>query len=102
MSGHANLSAGNFTGTFTINWPAGTGWKPSNSNLTVTEANGLETVSGSVTSGFRSGKAGRFLHTRQFGRGGGVRARCVVGVINPGCLACWPWPPMGCSEREGY
>jgi hypothetical protein len=57
MSGHANLSAENFSGTFTINWPAGSGWNPSNGNLTVTEVNGLETVSGSVTSGFDTGTA---------------------------------------------
>jgi hypothetical protein len=57
MSGHANLSAQNFSGTFTINWPAGSGFNPSNGSLTVTEANGLETVSGSVTSGFDTGTA---------------------------------------------
>ena len=71
MSGHANLSAENFSGTFTINWPAGTGWNPSNGNLSVTEANGLETVSGSVTSGFDTGTAFamQYVITGQTGRG---------------------------------
>jgi hypothetical protein len=57
LSGHANLSAENFSGTFTINWPAGSGFNPSNGNLTVTESSGLENVSGSVTSGFDTGTA---------------------------------------------
>ena len=71
MSGHANLSAENFSGTFTINWPAGSGWNPSNGTLTVTEANGLENVSGSVTSGFDTGTvfAMQYVITGQTGRG---------------------------------
>jgi hypothetical protein len=72
MSGHANLSAENFSGTFTINWPAGIGWNPSNGSLTVTEANGLETVSGSVSSGFDTGTAFamQYVITGQTGTGG--------------------------------
>ncbi len=71
MSGKANLSAENFSGTFTINWPAGTGFNPSNGSLTVTEANGLETVSGSVTSGFDTGTAFamQYVITGSTGRG---------------------------------
>ena len=71
MSGHANLSVENFSGTFTINWPAGSGFNPSNGSLTVTEANGLETVSGSVTSGFDTGTAFamQYVITGQTGRG---------------------------------
>jgi hypothetical protein len=99
MPGRANLSAENFSGTFTINWPAGSGFNPSNGNLTVTESNGLENVSGSVTSepapppGLpRNGKARAFFW---------IPAKSVVGARNPGCLACWPWQPLGCSEREG-
>jgi len=57
LSGTADKNAENFGGTFTINWPAGSGFNPSNGNLTVTEANGLENVSGSVTSGFDTGTA---------------------------------------------
>ena len=57
LSGHANLSAENFSGTFTINWPAGSGFNPSTGSLTVTEASGLENVSGSVSSGFDTGTA---------------------------------------------
>jgi hypothetical protein len=55
MSGKVNLSTENFSGTFTINWPASSGFNPSNGNLTVTESNGVENVSGSVTSGFDTG-----------------------------------------------
>ena len=71
MHGTVNLSAENFSGTFTINWPAGSGWNPSNGTLTVTEANGLENVSGSVTSGFDTGTAFamQYVITGQTGRG---------------------------------
>jgi hypothetical protein len=71
MSGTANVNAENFSGTFTINWPAGSGFNPSNGNLTVTEVNGLETVSGSVTSGFDTGTAFamQYVITGQTGRG---------------------------------
>jgi len=74
MSGHANLSAQNFSGTFTINWPAGSGFNPSNGNLTVTEANGLENVSGSVTSGFDTGTAFamQYVVTGKTGVGGAL------------------------------
>ncbi len=57
MSGHANLNAENFSGTFTINWPASSGFNPSNGSLTVTESGGLESVSGTVSSGFDTGTA---------------------------------------------
>jgi hypothetical protein len=71
MTGKVNLSTENFSGTFTINWPAGTGWNPSNGNLTVTESNGLELVSGSVTSGFDTGTAFamQYVTTGNKGRG---------------------------------
>jgi hypothetical protein len=55
LSGRAKLAAENFTGTFTINWPAGSGFNPSNGNLSVTDASGVLTVSGTVTSGFDTG-----------------------------------------------
>jgi hypothetical protein len=71
MSGKVNLSTENFSGTFTINWPAGSGFNPSNGNLTVTESNGLETVSGTVTSGFDTGSAFamQYVITGKTGRG---------------------------------
>jgi hypothetical protein len=55
MSGSATYSAQNLSGTFTINWPASSGYNPSNGNLSTTESNGVETVTGSVTSGFETG-----------------------------------------------
>ena len=51
LSGTADKAAENFSGTFTINWPASSGFNPSNGSLSVTESNGLENVSGSVSSG---------------------------------------------------
>lgn len=51
LQGNASAAAENFTGTFTINWPASAALNPSNGTLTVTEVNGMENVSGTVKSG---------------------------------------------------
>jgi hypothetical protein len=55
MSGSATYKAQNLSGTFTINWPASSGYNPSNGTLSTSESNGVETVTGSVTSGFETG-----------------------------------------------
>jgi hypothetical protein len=55
LSGTADKAAENFSGTFTINWPASSGFNPSNGTLSVTESNGLENISGSVTGGAFTG-----------------------------------------------
>ncbi len=55
MSGKATYKAQNLSGTFTINWPASSGYNPSTGTLSETESNGVETVTGSVTSGFETG-----------------------------------------------
>lgn len=57
LSGKASVKAENFTGTFTINWPASTGFNPSNGTLKITESSGVETISGTITSGFDTGCA---------------------------------------------
>jgi hypothetical protein len=57
LSGNASSSSENFSGTFTINWPAGSGFNPSDGTLTVTDANGVKTIRGTVTSGFDTGSA---------------------------------------------
>jgi hypothetical protein len=71
LSGSASLAAENFSGTFTINWPAGSGFNPSNGTLSVTESGGLENISGTVTSGFDTGSAlgGQYVITGKTGRG---------------------------------
>lgn len=71
LSGKASKAAENFSGTFTINWPASSGFNPSNGNLSVTESNGLETVSGTITSGFDTGSvmAMQYVITGQKGKG---------------------------------
>jgi hypothetical protein len=78
MSGKASLAAENFSGTFTINWPAGTGFNPSNGNLTVTESNGLETISGAVTSGFDTGTAFALQYVITGKKGSGSALHPVV------------------------
>jgi hypothetical protein len=55
MSGTATYPSQNLNGTFTINWPAASGYNPSTGTLSTTESNGVETVSGTVTSGFETG-----------------------------------------------
>ncbi|HEY2576970.1 MAG TPA: hypothetical protein VGI74_11735 [Streptosporangiaceae bacterium] len=71
LSGTASVHAENFSGTFTINWPAGSGFNPSNGSISVTEANGLETVSGSVTSGAWTSAVlgGQYVTTGNTGKG---------------------------------
>jgi hypothetical protein len=55
LTGKASLAAENFTGTFTINWPASAGLNPSNGTLSVTDSNGFEVVRGTITSGALTG-----------------------------------------------
>jgi hypothetical protein len=78
LSGKAKLSAENFSGTFTINWPAGSGFNPSNGTLTVTESNGLENVSGTVTSGFDTGSAFALQYVITGHTGKGTAAKPVT------------------------
>jgi hypothetical protein len=78
LSGKADLAAENFSGTFTINWPAGTGFNPSNGTLTVTESSGLENVSGTVTSGFDTGTAFAMQYVTTGNKGSGTKAHPVV------------------------
>jgi hypothetical protein len=54
-SGAATYPSQNLSGTFTINWPAASGFNPSNGTLSETESNGIESLSGTVTSGFETG-----------------------------------------------
>jgi hypothetical protein len=95
MSGTANVNAENFSGTFTINWPAGSGFNPSNGNLTVTESNGVEKLSGTVTSGFDTGTAlaWQYVITGNTGRTGtkkGVTAQTDTNT-----------QPLNLSRNEG-
>jgi hypothetical protein len=55
MSGSATYPSQNLHGTFTINWPAASGFNPSTGTLSTTESNGVETVSGTVTGGYETG-----------------------------------------------
>jgi hypothetical protein len=55
LKGTDTLGAENLSGTFTINWPAGSGYNPSDGTLSVTDTNGVEQVYGTVSSGFETG-----------------------------------------------
>ncbi len=71
LAGKASVNSENFSGTFTINWPAGSGFNPSQGTLSVTESGGLETISGTVTSGFDTGTVlgGQYVVTGHNGAG---------------------------------
>ena len=51
LSGKSDVKSENWTGTFTIDWPASSGFNPSNGNLTVTDSSGTEVAQGTITSG---------------------------------------------------
>jgi hypothetical protein len=53
MSGNASKAAENFGGTFTINWPGSL--NPSTGTVSVSEVNGVEQLSGTITSGALTG-----------------------------------------------
>jgi hypothetical protein len=84
LSGTASVNAENFSGTFTINWPAGSGFNPSNGTLSVTDVNGLETISGSVTSGFDTGTAIalQYVTTHNTGRGTALKPVIAQSYVN--------------------
>jgi hypothetical protein len=71
LAGKASVNSENFSGTFTINWPAGSGFNPSQGTLTVTESGGLENISGQVTSGLNTGGVlgGQYVVTDKSGKG---------------------------------
>ena len=78
LSGKASVNAENFSGTFTINWPASTGYNPSDGTLSVTDNNGIETVSGTVTSGFDTGTALAMQYVTTGNTGRGTRLKPVT------------------------
>jgi hypothetical protein len=84
LSGTASVNAENFSGTFTINWPAGSGFNPSNGTLSVTDANGVETISGTVTSGFDTGSplALQYVTTHNTGRGTALKPVTAQTYVN--------------------
>jgi hypothetical protein len=84
LSGTASVNAKNFSGTFTINWPAGSGFNPSNGTLSVTDANGVETISGTVTSGFDTGSplALQYVNTHNTGRGTALKPVTAQSYVN--------------------
>jgi hypothetical protein len=51
LTGTAKVGAENFTGTFTIDWPASTGLNPSSGSIIVTESAGVESVYGTISAG---------------------------------------------------
>jgi hypothetical protein len=84
LSGTASVGAENFSGTFTINWPAGSGFNPSDGNLTVSDSNGIESVSGTVTSGFDTGSplALQYVTTHSTGRGTALKPVTAQNYVN--------------------
>jgi hypothetical protein len=55
LSGSSKLGAENFSGPFTIDWPASSGLNPSTGSLSVAQSGSLENVSGTITGGAFTG-----------------------------------------------
>jgi hypothetical protein len=78
LTGNASLAAENFSGTFTINWPAAAGLNPSNGTLAVTESGGIESVSGTITSGALTGSPIHFAYRTTTNTGTGTKRHPVI------------------------
>jgi hypothetical protein len=78
LSGTASVGAENFSGTFTINWPASSGFNPSNGTLGVTDSNGVETISGSVKTGFAVGSEVTMQYVTTGNHGNGTKKHPVT------------------------
>jgi hypothetical protein len=78
LSGKADVSQENFSGTFVINWPASSGFNPSDGTLSVTDSNGTEVISGTVTSGFETGSEVAMTYVINGQKGKGTKARPVI------------------------
>jgi hypothetical protein len=80
LSGKASQAAENFSGTFVINWPTSAGLNPSVGTLAITESNGSEIVSGSVTSGALMGRTLNlaYVNTLNSGKGKKVSSQQFV------------------------
>jgi len=76
LKGSASRAAGNFSGTFTINWPAAL--NPSNGTLTVTGSGGIESVSGTITSGALTGSPVHFAYRTTTSTGTGTKKHPVT------------------------
>lgn len=95
LSGKASVKSENFTGTFTINWPASSGFNPANGKVSVTESGGLETISGQVASGFATGGeiASQYVITGKTGKG--TKAKPVTSQTYTNTQ------PLNLSRNEG-
>jgi hypothetical protein len=78
LTGNASLAAENFSGTFTINWPATSGLNPSNGTLTVTESGGTELVNGTITTGAFPGSPVHFAYQTTTNTGTGTKKHPVT------------------------
>ena len=78
LSGKASLAAENFKGTFTINWPVSSGFNPSTGTLSVTDSNGMENVSGTVTGGADTGTVLAMQYVITGDKGSGTKKHPVT------------------------
>jgi hypothetical protein len=78
LQGKATLASQNYSGTFTINWPAGT-LNPSNGTLSVHSlGNHQYSVTGTVTSGADTGASLSFGYLTTSQKGTGTKAHPVT------------------------
>jgi hypothetical protein len=79
LHGKASPASQNLAGTFTLNWPASSGFNPSNGNLSVRSmGNHQYAVSGTVTSGFDTGSVLSLGYLTTSQKGNGTKAHPIV------------------------
>jgi len=78
LSGNASLAAENFKGSFTINWPVGSGFNPSTGTLGVSDSGGVETISGTVTAGADTGTVLALQYVTTGNHGSGTKLHPVT------------------------
>lgn len=79
VSGKTNLGTENLSGTFTINWPASSGYNPSNGTLSLRSmGNHQYAVSGTVASGFDTGSVLSLGYLTTSQKGNGTKAHPVT------------------------
>lgn len=78
LTGKATSKAENFSGTFTINWPASSGYEPSDGTLSVSESNGEENIQGEVTSGFETDAVVSMQYVTNGNTGNGTKSKPIT------------------------
>lgn len=78
LTGTTGLGAENFSGTFTIHWPAASGLNPSTGSLSASKSNGIESIGGTISGGAFNTAPVQFAYRIQSRVGQGTAANPVT------------------------